>query len=342
MKDQKLTLEGEPLEEGRCPQCGSRNIRCLECGYELTTGVPGDTVGRRMTQREINEERAKEGVWLAQRGLDRASQALTPVSQEVQGRGAQNILYDWLEINYPNYLVDNIGVPFKRGSDIILNLAQQGESPFCLLFESKDTKNYEKGWAEKLKGDTSNVGARLGILVCFNSNSFVTGQDPSRLVSLDNNQGALWAVMFNELPKYLDCLIISSLRSGREQEFSKQVGSLGEALAHPIVKQSLKEILDGSYEWERTLDSWEEKEIKEIKIKYTLWRTQTVCNIKAASRNLLSVISDSSFVPQSIKQVKGPRRGKSNTSLLRQVAKLKAEGTEIILGEAIGGCQEEE
>ena len=86
-------------------------------------------------------------------------------SQERQGEMLEEELKELLERSFPRDRFDDVAKG-KRGADIVQIVHGNG-GKVCgkILWESKNTKEFSKGWIEKLKKDQADAGAEFAILM---------------------------------------------------------------------------------------------------------------------------------------------------------------------------------
>jgi hypothetical protein len=86
-------------------------------------------------------------------------------STQLQGEVQELILEEMLRARFPFDLVCEVdkGV---RGADCMLTVRNNiGQECGKIMFESKRTKHFEKGWIEKLKSDMRRTSADIGVIV---------------------------------------------------------------------------------------------------------------------------------------------------------------------------------
>lgn len=135
-------------------------------------------------------------------------------SMQTQGEVLEELLEENLRKNFP---LDEV-VEIKKGevgADILLNI-HHNRLGFCgsIIFECKNTKDWNKDWVEKLKSDQKTKNAHIAIIV---SKTFP--KDKSKL-SFFNEQG-IWVSNFKESISLTEVLRAQIIRL-KEIEISQQ------------------------------------------------------------------------------------------------------------------------
>lgn len=86
-------------------------------------------------------------------------------SQEAQGEALEGELKDTLQQAFPFDLFEDIKKG-QRGADILQRVRNRaGKDCGTILWESKNTKDFQKTWLDKLKGDQQQAGADIGVIM---------------------------------------------------------------------------------------------------------------------------------------------------------------------------------
>jgi len=85
-------------------------------------------------------------------------------SQEAQGEALEGALQDMLQQTFPFDRIEEVKKG-QRGADI-LQVVRNNTGKECgkILWESKYTKDFQKGWIEKLKKDQQEAGAEIAVI----------------------------------------------------------------------------------------------------------------------------------------------------------------------------------
>ena len=86
-------------------------------------------------------------------------------SMQMQGEVQELAIEEWLEKNFP---LDTISEVKKgaRGADCLQTVnTREKQNCGTIYYESKRTKDFQKTWIEKFKGDIRDKGANIGVLV---------------------------------------------------------------------------------------------------------------------------------------------------------------------------------
>jgi hypothetical protein len=133
-------------------------------------------------------------------------------SSQLQGEVQELILEEMLRSDFPFDLVCEVDKGI-RGADCILTVRNNiGQECGKIIFESKRTKHFEKGWIEKLKADMRSTAADIGVIV--------TRAMPDSLSQFGQLEG-IWICSFEEVSALVHVLrdgIIKIYGAIRSQE----------------------------------------------------------------------------------------------------------------------------
>lgn len=133
-------------------------------------------------------------------------------STQLQGEVQELILEEMLRSHFPFDLVCEVDKG-ARGADCILTIRNNiGQECGKIIFESKRTKNFDKGWIEKLKADMRSTAAEIGVIV--------TKTMPDSLDRFGQLDG-IWICTFDEVKALVHVLregIIKVYGAVRSQE----------------------------------------------------------------------------------------------------------------------------
>lgn len=118
-------------------------------------------------------EKSKKSQEITQKRLEERTQEITKIMEarkvELQGEIQEERLQDFLRKKFPEDDVEEIKKG-ARGGDCILTINYKGRKNIAkIYFESKDTKNFNEEWANKLLNDMKNEGIANGIIVVSKS-----------------------------------------------------------------------------------------------------------------------------------------------------------------------------
>jgi hypothetical protein len=86
-------------------------------------------------------------------------------SQEAQGEALEGLLQEYLERSFPYDKFEEVKKG-QRGADILqIVLNKTGKECGKILWESKNTKAFQKGWIEKLKNDQMEANANIAVIM---------------------------------------------------------------------------------------------------------------------------------------------------------------------------------
>jgi hypothetical protein len=98
------------------------------------------------------------------RNLENAQRQASQGSMQVQGEAQEATIKEWLA---SQFLMDNIEGIKKgaKGGDCLQHIIDNNNTCGTIYYESKKTKDWQKGWVEKLKKDMLAKGADIGVIV---------------------------------------------------------------------------------------------------------------------------------------------------------------------------------
>lgn len=160
-KEQALQTREQELEisiQRKLQEERSKLAEELRKIEEQKTAAKENEYQLRMREMEKQLEDQKKLVEEMKRRAEQGSTQLVGEAQELK-------LEEMLKANFPFDVVCEIGKG-KIGADCTLTVRNHlGQECGKIIFESKRTKNFEKGWIEKLKKDMRSSAADIGILV---------------------------------------------------------------------------------------------------------------------------------------------------------------------------------
>lgn len=111
-------------------------------------------------------------------------------SMQLQGEVQELILEEMLRADFPFDLVCEVGKGV-RGADCLLTVRNTiGQECGKIIFESKRTKHFDKGWIEKLKADMRATASDIGVIV--------TQAKPDQMEKFGQIEG-IWICSFSEV-----------------------------------------------------------------------------------------------------------------------------------------------
>ncbi|MRJ02719.1 MAG: DUF2130 domain-containing protein [Epsilonproteobacteria bacterium] len=117
--------------------------------------------------REMEVKLKEKDIQLEQlrRELERAHQKAEQGSQQLKGEAQEVLIEEWLRNAFPLDTIQEVKKG-SRGGDCI-QIVNDRTIPRCgtIYYESKRTKEFNRGWIEKLKRDMREIGADVGVLV---------------------------------------------------------------------------------------------------------------------------------------------------------------------------------
>lgn len=118
-------------------------------------------------------EKSKKSEEILKKRVDERTQEISQIMQnrkvELQGEIQEERLQDFLRRKFPEDTVEEIKKGTK-GGDCILSINYKGKKNIAkIYFESKDTKNFNEAWVDKLLSDMKDMGIANGIIVVSKS-----------------------------------------------------------------------------------------------------------------------------------------------------------------------------
>lgn len=141
-----------------------------------------EEAGKKATEENMLKMREKDDLIKAMQGkIEDLKRKAETGSQERQGEALEEQLQEVLQQEFPFDKFEEIKKG-ARGADI-LQVVRNSSGKECgsILWESKNTKDFQKGWIEKLKKDQREAGANLAVIMSIalpsEINSFGIYQD---------------------------------------------------------------------------------------------------------------------------------------------------------------------
>ena len=183
-------------------------------------------------------------------------------SMQMQGEVQELAIEEWLTNNFP---LDSISEIKKgaRGADCLQTVnIRTKQNCGTIYYESKRTKEFQKGWIEKFKADLSDKGANIGVLV--------TDAMPSEMERMGLKDG-IWICSFEEFKGL--CFVLresiiqlSSAISSQENKGDK-MSMLYDFLTSNEFKFQIEAIVEGFTQMKEDLES-EKRSMQRI------WKTR--------------------------------------------------------------------
>ncbi|BCD67354.1 DUF2130 domain-containing protein [Nitratiruptor sp. YY09-18] len=236
---------------------------------------------RLQAQKELNEELAKEKERLAKQiaqeselklkekekqlkdlkaKLAEAQRKAELTSQQHQGEVQELAIEEYLQNQFPFDTIEEIKKG-QRGADC-LQIVNTRELANCgkIYYESKRTKEFQKGWIEKLKTDMRQIGADIGVIV-----TEAMPKDMERMGLIDG----IWICSFEEFKALSFILrqhiIQLALTTRSMQNRSDKMSLLYRYLTSNEFKMQIEAIVEGFTQMQEDLD-------KEKRAMQRLWK----------------------------------------------------------------------
>ncbi len=195
----ELTVQRKLLEE--------RNKLSEEIRKQEEQKTAAKETEHQLRQREMEKQLADQKQ-LIEEMKRRAEQG----SMQLQGEAQELILEELLKSTFLFDVVSEVGKGV-RGADCILTVRNNlGQECGKIIFESKRTKHFDKGWIEKLKADMRSTNADVGVIV--------THAMPDQLSRFGQLDG-IWICSFEEMSALVHVLrdgILKIYTASKSQE----------------------------------------------------------------------------------------------------------------------------
>ncbi len=159
--------ELELLKKGRALEEKSEQLE-LEVERKLSEERKkiAEEAGKKAAEENSLKMREKDDMVITLRKqLEDMQRRMEQGSQERQGEMMEEALKEVLERQFPYDRFEDV-LKGKRGADIVqVVCGPRGKVCGKILWESKNTKDFSKGWISKLKKDQSDAGAEFAILM---------------------------------------------------------------------------------------------------------------------------------------------------------------------------------
>ena len=124
-----------------------------------------DEVSKKAAEENLLKMREKDDQLAAmKKQIDELKRKSEVGSQEAQGEAMENVLQDVLQQTFPYDQFEEIKKG-ARGADILQKVFNNGKECGVILWESKNTKDFQKGWIQKLKKDQQEAKADIAVLM---------------------------------------------------------------------------------------------------------------------------------------------------------------------------------
>lgn len=183
-------------------------------------------------------------------------------SMQMQGEVQELAIEDWLRNNFPLDTIDEIKKG-ARGADC-LQIVNTRTKQNCgsIYYESKRTKEFQKGWIAKFKADLGDKGADLGVLV--------TDAMPSDMERMGMKDG-IWICTFDEFKGLCfvlrESLIQLSMAISSQENKGDKMSMLYDFLTSNEFKFQIEAIVEGFTQMKDDLES-EKRSMQRI------WKTR--------------------------------------------------------------------
>lgn len=185
---------------------------------------------------QVNEQLAQ-----ARREADDMKRKLEQGSQQVQGEALETSLEALLRTSFPFDEIDDVPKGMT-GADLIQRVrSSSGQVCGTIVWEAKQTKNWQQGWLTKLKDDQRAVGAEIAVLV--------TTVMPKDVRDTFTRQEDIWITQFASVRPVAEALRTTLVEVHKQRQANvgrnEKMELLYNYVCSPQFAQKLKAIVDG-------------------------------------------------------------------------------------------------
>jgi len=124
-----------------------------------------EEAGNKATEENMLKMREKDDQLAAmKKQIDELKRKSEVGSQEAQGEALEGALQEVLQLTFPYDQFEEIKKG-ARGADVLQKVFNNGKECGLILWESKNTKDFQKGWIEKLKNDQQDKKADIAVIM---------------------------------------------------------------------------------------------------------------------------------------------------------------------------------
>jgi len=200
-----------------------------------------EDAGQKAAEEQQFKIREKDDLIKAMQGqIETLKRRAETGSQEAQGEALEGALQDMLQQTFPFDLFEGVKKG-QRGADI-LQIVHNATGKECgkILWESKYTKDFQKGWIEKLKRDQQEAGAEIAVITTITlpkeiknfgpmENVWITDFASAMGLSAALRMGLINAAREKALTENKETLKDVIYKYVTGQEFSMQIRAVAEA-----------------------------------------------------------------------------------------------------------------
>jgi hypothetical protein len=185
---------------------------------------------------QVNEQLAQ-----ARREADDMKRKLEQGSQQVQGEALEASLETLLRTSFPFDEIDDVPKGMT-GADLIQRVrSPSGQVCGTIVWEAKQTKNWQQGWLTKLKDDQRAVGAEIAVLV--------TAVMPKDVRDTFTRQEDIWITQFASVRPVAEALRTTLVEVHKQRQANvgrnEKMELLYNYVCSPQFAQKLKAIVEG-------------------------------------------------------------------------------------------------
>ena len=124
-----------------------------------------EEAGKKAVEENMLKMREKDDQLTAmKKQIDELKRKSEVGSQEAQGEALEGVLQDVLQQTFPYDKFEEIKKG-ARGADVLQRVFNGGKECGVILWESKNTKDFQKAWIEKLKKDQQEAKADIAVIM---------------------------------------------------------------------------------------------------------------------------------------------------------------------------------
>lgn len=220
-KELEVMQLNRQLEDQREQEAHKLLKQRFEIETELKEKLSVEVLSKEREKHELEKRELEKQLSDQKKLTEQMTRKLEQGSMQTQGEVQELALEELLIHSFPFDLITEVSKG-KRGADCLLVVRnERGQDCGKIIFESKRTKNFEKGWLPKLKEDALEAAADISVLV-----SQVL---PDDMRMFDQREG-VWICKFNEVVQLVRALREGILNVARARQSQENKGEKKEML----------------------------------------------------------------------------------------------------------------
>ena len=207
-----------------------------------------EAVQKVKTKFELREKELLETQKIMQRSIDDFKEKGTNRSSQILGEAGEVYIEEKLEKLFPNDHISEVKKG-ERGADCLWTIRSNGRRIASIYCEAKNTQTFQSKWIDKLKNDSMEKGAEIGIII---TKTMPTGKETFHF-----NNGILVCSFFefDAIAKVLrHQQIEQSRKNSQELARDTNANQLFDYIVGPEFARSMEKILRPIFKQKQLLD----------------------------------------------------------------------------------------